>query len=132
MDLRWQATLNKFAWSTVASVIYLDSPAGVGLSYSETRSDYVTNDTHTAADADAFLRHFFRRFPEFRRNDLYIAGVGLPASALVTTCALVTSLQMLAGSNDCNVICLCEPPPVTACGGCAPCLCQRCVAAETC
>jgi len=58
----------------VANVIYLDSPAGVGLSYSDTRSDYKTNDTHTAADADVFLRRFFERYPEFLRNELYIAG----------------------------------------------------------
>jgi serine carboxypeptidase-like clade 1 len=75
--LERQASLNEFAWSTVASVIYLDSPAGVGLSYSDTRSDYVTNDTHTAIDADAFLRRFFQRYPEFLRNDLYIAGANL-------------------------------------------------------
>ena len=69
-----QASLNEHAWSKVASVIYLDSPAGVGLSYSETRSDYKTNDTHTVADADVFLRRFFDRYPEFLRNQLYIAG----------------------------------------------------------
>lgn len=76
-----QATLNEHAWSKVANVIYLDSPAGVGLSYSNTRSDYVTNDTATAADAAAFLRGFFREYPEFLRNELYIAGapcVGAP------------------------------------------------------
>ena len=62
----------------MASVIYLDSPAGVGLSYSDTRSDYKTNDTHTAADADVFLRRFFERYPEFLRNELYIAGKDCP------------------------------------------------------
>ena len=67
-------TLNQHAWSKVANVIYLDSPAGVGLSYSETRADYVTNDTATAADANTFLRRFFEEYPEFRHNDLYIAG----------------------------------------------------------
>ena len=71
-----QASLNEFAWSKVANVIYLDSPAGVGLSYSETRSDYKTNDTHTAADADVFLRRFFERYPAFLHNELYIAGIG--------------------------------------------------------
>ena len=69
-----QASLNEHAWSKVANVIYLDSPAGVGLSYSASRRDYSTNDTHTAADADVFLRRFFGRYPEFLRNELYIAG----------------------------------------------------------
>ena len=67
-------TLNPHAWSRVANVIYLDSPAGVGLSYSETHADYTTNDTHTAQDAEAFLRRFFEEYPDFQRNKFYIAG----------------------------------------------------------
>ena len=67
-------TLNPHAWSKVANVIYLDSPAGVGLSYSATRADYTTNDTHTAQDAEAFLRRFFDEYPEFQRNNFYVAG----------------------------------------------------------
>ena len=61
-------------WSKVANIIYLDSPAGVGLSYSDTARDYVTNDTATAADANIFLRRFFEEYPEFLQNELYIAG----------------------------------------------------------
>ena len=75
-----QATLNEHAWSKVANVIYLDSPAGVGLSYSDTRSDYVTNDTATATDAAAFLHGFFQEYPEFLHNKLYIAGASCARS----------------------------------------------------
>jgi hypothetical protein len=67
-------TRNAYAWSTVAHVVYLDSPAGVGLSYSDTPADYATNDTATAADADAFLRAFMLRYPRLADNELYIAG----------------------------------------------------------
>lgn len=35
--------------------MYLDSPAGVGMSYSLNRSDYITGDLKTAADAHKFL-----------------------------------------------------------------------------
>ena len=100
--LALQASLNEFAWSTVSNVIYLDSPAGVGLSYSETRSDYVTNDTHTATDADAFLRHFFQRYPEFLRNDLYIAGAAL------ATLLHFELPERPACSNECHVYLLCK------------------------
>ena len=36
-------------------MIYLDSPAGVGMSYSLNKSDYKTGDLKTAADAHIFL-----------------------------------------------------------------------------
>ena len=36
-------------------MIYLDSPAGVGLSYSKNVSDYETGDLKTAADSHSFL-----------------------------------------------------------------------------
>ena len=58
----------------IANVIYLDSPSGVGLSYSETVTDYVTNDTQTALDTLTFLEAFFREFPEFSGNRFYITG----------------------------------------------------------
>jgi hypothetical protein len=38
-----------------ANVLYLDSPAGVGFSYSKTRADYITGDLQTALDTHAFL-----------------------------------------------------------------------------
>lgn len=39
----------------VSNIIYLDSPCGVGLSYSTNASKYTTDDWHTAADSHAFL-----------------------------------------------------------------------------
>lgn len=39
----------------VSNIIYLDSPVGVGFSYSNNISDYITGDTKTAVDSHAFL-----------------------------------------------------------------------------
>ncbi|XP_022758790.1 serine carboxypeptidase-like 20 isoform X4 [Durio zibethinus] len=50
-----QLHLNLYSWSKVSNIIYLDSPVGVGLSYSKNRSDYVTGDVQTAIDTHAFL-----------------------------------------------------------------------------
>ncbi|CAN1747534.1 Serine carboxypeptidase 1 [Linum perenne] len=47
--------LNPFSWSKVSNMIYLDSPCGVGLSYSPNASNYETDDHQTALDSHEFL-----------------------------------------------------------------------------
>lgn len=44
------------------------------MSYSETHSDYFTNDTHTAQDSNRFIQGFLKRYPEYAKNDFYIIG----------------------------------------------------------
>lgn len=64
-----------WAWNKIANMIFLDSPAGVGYSYSDTPSDYFTNNNKTAADSTAFLQIFFTQvFPELANNTFWIAG----------------------------------------------------------
>ena len=70
-------TQNIGAWSKVANVLYLDSPSGVGLSYSSEALDYVSNDTATARDSNVFLRKFFDLYPDFASHDFYISGMSL-------------------------------------------------------
>ncbi|XP_074578031.1 serine carboxypeptidase 1 [Curcuma longa] len=66
--------LNPYSWSKVSNVLYLDSPAGVGLSYSNNKSDYVTGDLKTASDSHKFLLKWFQLYPEFLANPFYISG----------------------------------------------------------
>ncbi|GFP84549.1 serine carboxypeptidase-like 40 [Phtheirospermum japonicum] len=65
---------NEYAWNTVANVIFLESPAGVGFSYSNTSSDYVTGDKQTASDSYTFLVNWLKRFPEYKTRAFFIAG----------------------------------------------------------
>eukprot|EP00271_Cylindrocystis_brebissonii_P018342 TRINITY_DN5139_c0_g3_i1.p1 TRINITY_DN5139_c0_g3~~TRINITY_DN5139_c0_g3_i1.p1 ORF type:complete len:519 (+),score=87.66 TRINITY_DN5139_c0_g3_i1:25-1581(+) len=65
---------NKYAWTQESNIIFLESPAGVGFSYSETPSDYTTGDERTAADARAFLLGWFERFPQYKNRPFYISG----------------------------------------------------------
>ncbi|KAL6846447.1 hypothetical protein ACP4OV_023895 [Aristida adscensionis] len=66
---------NKHAWNNVANVIFLESPAGVGFSYSNTTSDYNSSgDQRTANDAYMFLINWLERFPEYKGREFYISG----------------------------------------------------------
>ena len=59
----------------MANVIFLESPAGVGFSYSNTTSDYnYTGDKSTAEDAYTFLVNWLERFPQYKTRDFYITG----------------------------------------------------------
>lgn len=56
-------------------MLFLESPAGVGYSYSNQSSDYDTNgDRRTAAYNYVFLVNWLERFPEYKNRDFYIAG----------------------------------------------------------
>ncbi|KJE95976.1 cre [Capsaspora owczarzaki ATCC 30864] len=66
--------LNPHAWNNAGHVFWLESPAGVGFSYSDTKADYNTNDDKTAVDSYTALQVFYTRFPELRSKALYITG----------------------------------------------------------
>ncbi|XP_015875795.2 serine carboxypeptidase-like 20 [Ziziphus jujuba] len=66
--------LNPYSWSKVSNIIYLDSPTGVGFSYSKDPRNYVTGDLKTAYDTHNFLLKWFEQFPEFLSNPFYITG----------------------------------------------------------
>ncbi|XP_059635963.1 serine carboxypeptidase II-2 [Cornus florida] len=67
--------LNPNAWNEVANLLFVDSPVGVGFSYSNTSSDLLSNgDKRTAADSLAFLLKWFERFPQYKGRDFYITG----------------------------------------------------------
>ncbi|KAJ4709541.1 Carboxypeptidase [Melia azedarach] len=67
--------LNPYSWNQVANILFLDSPVGVGFSYSNTSSDNFNNgDKRTAEDNLQFLLKWFERFPQFRGRDFYIIG----------------------------------------------------------
>ncbi|KAJ1298415.1 hypothetical protein BS78_01G451400 [Paspalum vaginatum] len=66
---------NKFAWNTVANVLYLESPVGVGFSYAMNTDVYkVMGDNMTADDSYHFLIRWLDRFPEYKGRDFFIVG----------------------------------------------------------
>ncbi|VAH05896.1 unnamed protein product [Triticum turgidum subsp. durum] len=75
--------LNPYAWNQAANLLFLDSPAGVGFSYTNTSFEIdPPGDNSTAHGSYAFLVRWFQRFPQQKMKEFYIAGesyAGLPA-----------------------------------------------------
>ncbi|CAM6099186.1 unnamed protein product [Calypogeia fissa] len=66
---------NHYSWNKLANIIFLESPAGVGFSYSNTSTDYATSgDNRTASDSLTFLLNWFQRFPQYKYREFYIIG----------------------------------------------------------
>ncbi|XP_004492026.1 serine carboxypeptidase-like 45 isoform X1 [Cicer arietinum] len=66
---------NQFSWNTEANMLYLESPIGVGFSYSTDTSSYGgVNDKITARDNLIFLQNWFVQFPQYRNRSLFIVG----------------------------------------------------------
>jgi carboxypeptidase C (cathepsin A) len=65
----------EFTWANNTNMLYLESPVGVGFSYSDVGgSDYHCTDDTAAHDNLMAVQSFFAKFPELAKNDLYITG----------------------------------------------------------
>jgi len=78
---------NPYAWNRIANLVFLESPAGVGFSYADTKAGLMHNDTSTAEDAYAAVVDFFAGFPQYKDNHFFIAGESY-AGMYVPTLAL--------------------------------------------
>lgn len=68
-------SLNKYSWNREANLLFLESPVGVGFSYTNTSSDLLAlDDQFTAEDSYEFLVRWFQRFPQYKTHDFYIGG----------------------------------------------------------
>lgn len=64
---------NVNSWTTVSSVIFLESPAGVGFSYNVNGS-MESDDYIQSQNTYGFMLNFFAAFPEFASNDFFVTG----------------------------------------------------------
>ncbi|XP_060205389.1 serine carboxypeptidase-like 45 [Lycium barbarum] len=66
---------NEHSWNKEANMLYLESPIGVGFSYSANTSSYETvNDEVTAWDNVVFLLRWFHKFPQYSKSNLFLTG----------------------------------------------------------
>jgi hypothetical protein len=64
---------NPWSWNRKFNMLYIESPAGVGMSIMGGSSQW-NNDQESARENYVFLQGFYELFPEFASNQLWIAG----------------------------------------------------------
>jgi serine carboxypeptidase-like clade 2 len=63
-----------WTWTQAANVIFIEQPAGVGFSYSETPSDYTVGDYQASQDVLQFMLGFLERYPQYATRSFYLSG----------------------------------------------------------
>jgi len=66
--------VNPFSWNRKANMVFLESPAGVGFSYSLDPNDLKTDDDLAAKQNLLALKDLLAKFPKFKDSPLYLAG----------------------------------------------------------
>ncbi|CAI9786592.1 unnamed protein product [Fraxinus pennsylvanica] len=65
---------NSKSWNKASNLLFVESPAGVGWSYSNTSSDYTCGDASTAMDMHMFMLEWYKKFPTFKSRELLLTG----------------------------------------------------------
>lgn len=66
---------NHYSWNKEATVIYIESPAGVGYSLCPVQEECAFDDLNSSEDnLIAVLNLFTMKFPELQANDLWLSG----------------------------------------------------------
>ncbi|KAH7525174.1 hypothetical protein FEM48_Zijuj06G0197000 [Ziziphus jujuba var. spinosa] len=65
---------NSMSWNRASNLLFVESPAGVGWSYSNTSSDYNTGDASTAKDMRMFMMKWYEKFPTYKSRALFLTG----------------------------------------------------------
>ncbi|WKX94761.1 hypothetical protein Q1695_011769 [Nippostrongylus brasiliensis] len=92
---------NPYAWNQFANVLYLESPVGVGYSYSTDGKLPQYSDDLTAAENFAALVDFFNLYPEYRTRPFYTTGESYAGVYIPTLSALLIQ-AIQAGTLNIN------------------------------
>jgi len=65
---------NPYTWNANASLLYIESPAGVGFSTAGDAADWAQNDMTQSEDLFKAVTMFFTAYPERLPNDFYLSG----------------------------------------------------------
>ncbi|WOL17408.1 hypothetical protein Cni_G26200 [Canna indica] len=88
-------------WLNGANLLFLESPVGLGFSYSNKSSNLENqNDKTTAEDTYTFLINWFAKFPTFKLHELYIAGESYAGHYVPQLASLIHEKNNVATKNS--------------------------------
>lgn len=73
-DKNGNLQLNPWRWNSIANMIFLEQPVGVGFSYSDNSADYKIGDSQAAQDNLQTILAFLIRFPQLAKSPLFITS----------------------------------------------------------
>ncbi|KAM7267774.1 hypothetical protein ACFE04_009940 [Oxalis oulophora] len=85
---------NEYSWNLESNMLYLESPIGVGFSYSNTSKNYINwNDTQTGKkfpeDNLRFIINWLEEFPQYKDSDFFLTGESYAGHYVPQLAALV-------------------------------------------
>lgn len=96
--------LNQYSWNQEANILFLDSPVGVGFSYSNDSKDILSNgDASTAKDSLEFLKKWFEQFPQYKGREFYLSGESYAGHYVPQLAQVIVSYHRLTGDTSINL-----------------------------
>ncbi|XP_052147202.1 serine carboxypeptidase-like 13 isoform X2 [Oryza glaberrima] len=69
-----QLVNNKYSWTKIASILFLDTPVGSGFSYTRDPKGYNVGDISSSLQVVTFLKKWFNDHPSYLSNHFYVGG----------------------------------------------------------
>ncbi|XP_077238165.1 serine carboxypeptidase II-2-like [Tasmannia lanceolata] len=96
--------LNPYSWNQAANLLFIDTPVGVGYSYSNNSQDVLSNgDERTAKDTLVFLEMWLERFSQYKGRDFYITGESYAGHYIPQLAQAILRSQKLRGESSINL-----------------------------
>lgn len=100
-------SFNKYSWNLVANILFIEAPCGVGFSYSTAEyafnTDYRIGDDQTAKDNYILLQEFYKRFPQYVSNSLYLTSESYGGHYIPTLAKVISNENKISTNTKLNL-----------------------------